>query len=269
MEIKFVNTSCKRNNITILYNLNFVIESAKITGIVGHNKTPLIELIYGRNRSFNGEIYIGDYSIRDLDISEIRRDLSLVSQNVKDGFYTDKVIDEFNFKINTLEVPYSNIDERIKKSLDMCGLDISYLNRRISDLSSGEKKLLQFSIALIGNPKVLILDEPFATLDPSNRKNILSLIKLLRDRYHKTIIISSNDTNMLYEVTDNIIILANDTAIVNGPSKEILAIPELLNKYNIDMPDIIRFSYLAHKKGVKLHYHSDIRDLIKDVYKHV
>ena len=269
MEIKFVNTSCKKNNITILHNLNFVIEDNKITGIVGHNKTALIEMIYGKMPPLNGEIYIGDYLIEDLDISEIKRDLALVSQNTKEGFYTDRVIDEMYFIINATEFVCDDINDRINKSLEMCGLDSSYLKRKISDLSSGEKKLLQFSCALICNPKVLILDEPFANLDSNNKKKIINLIRLLRDRYHKTIIISSNDTNMLYEVTDNIIILANDTAIVNGPSSEILSIPELLNKYEIDMPDIIKFTYLAKKKGIKLHYHNDIRDLIKDVYKHV
>ena len=269
MEIKFINTSCKKNNITILHNLNFVIEDNKITGIVGHNKTPLIEMIYASQELFNGEIFIGDYLIEDLDISEIRRDLALVTQNTKEGFYTDKVIDEMYFIINSLEFNCDDVNERINTCLIMCGLDSSYLKRKISDLSSGEKKVLQFATALICNPKVLILDEPFANLDYSNKKKIISLIKLLKERYNKTIIISSNDTNMLFELTDNIIILANDTAIVNGPSKEILSIPELLNKYDINMPDIIKFSYLANKKGAKLHYHSDIRDLIKDVYKHV
>ena len=269
MEIKFINTSCKKDNYTVLRNLNFVIEDNMITGIVGKNKTALIEMMTGVLPPFFGEIYVGDYFIGDLDISEIRKDLALVSQNTKEGFYTDKVIDEMKFTINSMEYYGDDVESRIETSLSMCGLDSSYLKRKISSLSSGEKKLLQFSLALLCNPKALILDEPFANLDYSNKKRITSLIKLLKERYHKTIIISSNDTNMLFEITDNVIILANDTAIVNGPSDELLASPELLHKYNIYVPDIIEFSYRANKKKAKLHYHKDIRDLIKDVYKHV
>jgi ABC-type multidrug transport system ATPase subunit len=151
----------------------------------------------------------------------------------------------------------------------MCGLDSSYLKRKISTLSSGEKKLVQFAVALLCNPKVLILDEPFANLDYTNKKKIISLIKLLKERYNKTIIISSNDTNILFELADNVVILANDTAIVNGPCDELLSSPELLHKYNIAVPDIIEFTYLARKKNNKIRYQKDIRDLIKDVYKHV
>ncbi len=269
MEIKFINTSCKEDNYTVLRNLNFVIEDNKITGIVGQNKTALIELIMGVRQIFFGELFIGDYLIQDLDTSEIKRDLALVSQNIKESFYTDRVLDEMKFTINNMEYYGDDVDTRIEQALDMCGLDTSYLNRKISDLSSGEKKLLQFAVALLCNPKVLILDEPFAYLDYSNTKKMINLIKLLKERYNKTIIISTNDTNMLFELSDNTVILANDTAIVEGPSDEILATPELLHKYNIYVPDIIEFSYRAKKKNDKIHYHRDIRDLIKDVYKHV
>lgn len=269
MEIKFINASCQNNGYTVLFNMNFTIYDNTITGIVGHGKTPLIEMIYGELPVLQGELFIGDYLIEDLDISEIRKDISLVRQNTKEGFYTDKVIDEMNFAINSLEFTCDDISGRINRSLEMCGLDSSYLKRKISSLSSGEKKLLQLAVSLLCNPKVLILDEPFANLDYSNKKKVISLIKLLKDRYKKTIIISSNDTNMLYELTDNVVILANDTAIVHGPTNELLETPELLHKYNIDVPDIIEFTYLARKKNNKIKYHKDIRDLIKDVYKHV
>ncbi len=151
----------------------------------------------------------------------------------------------------------------------MVGLNKSCLNKKIKSLSSGEKKLLQVAISLIYNPSIIIFDEPFVELDYSNQKKLIKLIKALKEKYHKTVIIASNNANILYEITDDIVILKKGRILAADNTIKVYQNTNLLKENEVDVPDLIKFTMLAKEKKVKLSYHRDIRDLIKDVYKHV
>ena len=143
------------------------------------------------------------------------------------------------------------------------------LDSKISELTSGEKKLLQVAVSIIYNPDIIIFDEVFTELDRVNKKKLINLIKKLKDKYNKTVIIVSNDVNILYEITDNIVILKKGHVQVIGETSEVYQNTNILKTTKIDIPDLVRFTLLAKSKKVKLSFHRDIRDLIKDVYKHV
>ena len=98
---------------------------------------------------------------------------------------------------------------------------------------------------------------------------IVIIIKLLKDRYKKTIIIASNDSDLLYELTDDLIIIKKNRIIAADETTKIYQDVDFLTYNEIEVPNLVRFTYLAKRKKVKLSYHKDIRDLIKDVYKHV
>ena len=93
--------------------------------------------------------------------------------------------------------------------------------------------------------------------------------KKTAEKYKKTIIIASNNANLLYELTDDIVILQKGHILAADSTTKVYQSIELLEKNDIDIPDLIMFTSLAKQKKVKLTYHRDIRDLIKDVYKHV
>ena len=92
---------------------------------------------------------------------------------------------------------------------------------------------------------------------------------MLKNRYHKTIIIASNNSNLLYELTDDLIIIKKARVVAADETVKIYQDVDFLKYNDIEIPDLVKFTYLAKKKKVKLSYHRDIRDLIKDVYKHV
>ena len=149
-------------------------------------------------------------------------------------------------------------------------MSFSYLNRYITTLSTLEKKLILIANALIINPNILILEEPFLGIDLINEKKIMQLLLKLQDKYQKTIIIVSKDIALLYKYTEQIIIINESGSILSGKTNEILENIDLLNKNKILPPNIAQFTYLAKQtKNIKLEYHKDIRDIIKDIYKHV
>lgn len=269
MEITLKNVGYRYKNKKVLDHINLKIEDNHITGITGEYKTLLCEIIDATSLSFNGNIIVGEIPLIKENLKVIRKEVSLIHQNAFDQFFTDNVIEEFTFLISRLSYQPKDIAKKIDQSLEMVGLNKSCLNKKIKSLSSGEKKLLQVAISLIYNPSIIIFDEPFVELDYSNQKKLIKLIKALKEKYHKTVIIASNNANILYEITDDIVILKKGRILAADNTIKVYQNTNLLKENEVDVPDLIKFTMLAKEKKVKLSYHRDIRDLIKDVYKHV
>ena len=122
----------------------------------------------------------------------------------------------------------------------------------------------------MANPKVIVLQEPFKCLDKKNERKITVLLRKMKEQYDKTIIILSNDSNTLYKYTTHLIIEKSHKVLLEGNTEECFKNIDLLEKEQIPVPDIVEFTYLANtEKNAKIDYHKDIRDIIKDIYKHV
>ena len=269
MEIVIKNVNYRYKSKKILEKINLKISSGRITGITGDNKTLLIEMIDSLTFPSYGEIKIGGEVITKANLTEMRKKVCLIRQRSIEQFFTDTPQEEMMFLVGRLNYQNKNIIKKMKDALKLVGLSEDYLDSKLSNLSSGEQKLIQVAINLLYNPKVIIFDEPFVELDYTNKKKLIKLIKLLKERYHKTVIIASNDSNMLYELTDDLIIIKKSRVIAADETTKIYQDVDFLIYNDIEIPNLVKFTYLAKRKKVKLSYHRDIRDLIKDVYKHV
>ena len=102
-----------------------------------------------------------------------------------------------------------------------------------------------------------------------NEKKLVLLLRKIKEKYDKTIIFISPNSNLLYKYTDYLIVY-DDKLLREGKTSTILEDVEFLKRNSLSVPEIVEFTYLAKKKyNVKIDYHSDIRDIIKDIYKHV
>ena len=265
MEIILKNVTYNYKNKKLLNKVNLKIEANKITGITGNYKTLLCELLDGI-KPFDGEIIIGDIPIVKENLKTVRKVVSLIHQDYESQFFTNNVKEEMLFLISRLSYKPKDINKKMLQSLKIVGLNEKILNSNISELSDYEKKLFQIAVSIIYNPDIIIFDEVLKNLDRISSKKIIHLIEDLKDKYNKTIIISSNDINTLYEITDNMVILKNGRIFAADKTNTIYI--DIKDK-DIDIPDLVMFTRLAKTKKVKLSYHKDIRDLIKDVYKHV
>ena len=175
-----------------------------------------------------------------------------------------------NYKIRLCNLKIKDCDKKIKDSLKIVGLDEEYLERKLVTLSASEKKLIQYALSLISNPELIIIEEPFKFLDNKNEKKISMLLQRLKEQFNINIILVSDDSNILYKYTDNIIFTKNGKIVLQGKTDVIYQRVDFLKRNKFDVPEIIEFTYLAKKKkAVKIDYHKDIRDIIKDIYKHV
>ncbi len=152
----------------------------------------------------------------------------------------------------------------VDNSLD---IDIeSILNKNRNELSHSDKRLLQYTLMVQSNPRIIIINEPYLYLDNKNKKKISLLFnKLIKQG--KTIIVGSNDTNVIYSLCKKVLLINKRSVYYDNV--EILSDKKIINRYHLNMPEILIFINEAKKKKINLPYSKDIRDLIKDVYRNV
>ena len=162
------------------------------------------------------------------------------------------------------------MENQIRESLSMVGLDDSFYDKDINTLSSGEAFLVALASSLVLNPKVIILDEPTVYLDYNYKCNLVKLIKMLRDRYNKTVIIMSNDISFVYSISDNYVFMDNCKLIKSGNINDLINNSNLLSSFGYEIPMSINFiNMVKEKKGVDLKYTNDINELVRDVINNV
>ena len=152
----------------------------------------------------------------------------------------------------------------------MVGLNDSYLLRNPFELSGGEKRKVAIASVLAFNPEVIILDEPTNGLDSTGKESLIKLIKMLKNKYNKTIIVVSHDVDILYRFVDNVIILSNGRLLMQGNKFDVFKNVEFLSSNGVKVPRIVEFIHKVEEKtGKYLGKIDDVNDLIKEIYQNV
>ena len=280
MEVKFNHVFYVYNEKTplskmVLGDINATFKEGKINSIMGKSgsgKTTLIELINALIIPTKGNIQVGSRVISKTrkikNINNLRYKIGLVFQVPEEQFFCKTVKEEIEFGMKYFNKSVKSIQKHISDALIMMGLDDSYLNRNPFTLSSGEMRKVAIASVLAFNPKVIILDEPTIGLDNKSKENLIKIIKLLKNRYKKTIIVVSNDTDLLLKISDHVILLDKGKIVLEGNKYDVFK--QDIEKYSLKRPKIIEFEQLVlEKKGIKIGYRDDINDLMKDVYRYV
>ena len=282
MEIKFehVDFNYEKVNCTakyVLKDLNITFSAGKVHGLVGKSgsgKTTLLELIDSLLIPTKGKIKIGDYKIesgkRCENVNDLRFQVGFVFQSPEEQFFNSTVYEELAFSLFYYKYHLSDIQKRVSDALKMVGLNDSYLKKNPFHLSNGEKRKVAIASSLVCNPKVLLLDEPTVGLDDRSKDSLVKLLRMLKNRYHKTVIIASHDTDFLHRIVDDVYVLYNQNIVLSGDKYEVFKNTKELKKYGVKSPKIIEFSNkVLEKKKVKIGYRDEMNDLIKDIYRYV
>lgn len=184
--------------------------------------------------------------------------------------FIKSVEDYMDYIIKKNLIQMKNPDKKKESSLKIVGLSPEYLEREYYNLSSSEKFQVSLAISLLSNPSILILDNPFTYLDLHQEKELIKLLQRLKEQYKKMIVIVDDNCNKLYKYTNKMIFVKNNHTILEGDTAETYTRVDFLKRHSFSIPDIVEMTYKAKRtKGIKIIYHKDIRDLIKDIYKHV
>ncbi len=204
MSISLNNVNYKINNKTILQNINLSLEKGVygILGLNGAGKTTLLNVISTLTKPQNGSL---NYNNTDIVKNPLilRKDLSYMPQNF--GLIPDLTVTENLMYFGMLKgVASKTLKENIPNVLEFFNIQ-HVKGTNVKNLSGGTQQRVALSLALINNPKVLILDEPTSALDPIERINFYELIKKISD--NSIVIVSSHNIYEIEKYVDNIIVL--------------------------------------------------------------
>lgn len=195
--------------------------------------------------------------------------IGIVREDYLSSNFLIKVYEWMYYEIRRKKLIIKNPKKKINDSLRIVGLDTTYLNRNINSLSSSERILVILAISLLSNPDIIILLNLFKYLDKTNEKDLIMLLEKIKDQYNKTIVLINDDSEIMYKYTKYLFIKKNNLFIEDETDK-LLQRVDFLHKNNIKVPEIVELTHLIKKKKkIKLEYHKDVRDILKDIYKHV
>jgi cobalt/nickel transport system ATP-binding protein len=206
-----------------------------VLGPNGSGKTTMLFHILGLLKSQEGEVEVFGVSPAD-EWAAIRRRIGVVLQNVDEQLLAPTVIDDVAFSPRQYGLPESESLARAHAALDLLG--IGHLAERVPhNLSGGEKRKVALAGALVMDPELLVLDEPFEGLDPASRTALLDLMSRLARERRMTIVLSTHDMDTVPQFADYAYVLApGGTIALSGTPEELFASADVLTRGNITPP---------------------------------
>ena len=235
-----------------LRHISYEFTSKKIYGIVGNkeNSTLLLELIRGLQKPTSGKI------IKD------NLKAFMLFENSEDQIFGDTIKEEIVYGLDEDKIDLKEISNKLE-------LDDDFWNKKPINLSDGEKKQLIIASMLVFNPDIILIDNFLNSLDYKNQKIFIDILKRMQFDEHKIIIIADQNSKILYELVDEVILLNNET-LLSGNKYDVFKNVDLLDELDVEIPDYIYFKDLvARRKNVDLPYRDRITDIAKDVYDNV
>ena len=259
--------SIKIENLTYVYmpktpfekkaldNVNLEIEDGEFLAVIGHTgsgKSTLIQHLNGLLKPASGKFYVDGTDITDKDtkLVDIRKKVGLVFQYPEYQLFEETIAKDIAYGPSNLGLNEDEILKRVKKSMEMVGLNYEeYKDISPFELSGGQKRRVAIAGVIAMEPKVLILDEPTAGLDPAARDDILEQIKLLHEKYNMTIILVSHSMEDVGKLAEKIIVMNDGHVELQGKPKDVFKEIDTLEKIGLAVPQVTYLMRELKKKG--------------------
>ncbi len=241
-----------------LFDISFDIPDGDIAAIIGHTgsgKSTLIQHLNGLIKPSSGSIIVNGVNIleKDADLRQIRFDVGLVFQYPEYQLFEETVYRDIAFGPKNMGLSEEEIKERVHEAIKLVGLSEKVLEKSPFELSGGQKRRVAIAGVLSMRPKVLILDEPTAGLDPHGRDEILGqIITMHKERSDMSIIFVSHSMEDVAKLAEHIIVLDHGRVSMDGETSEIFARRDELSKIGLDVPEITHLTHELIKRGVDI-----------------
>lgn len=260
-----------------LKDVTLTINEGDFLGIIGHTgsgKSTFIQHLNGLIKPQQGEVKVFDINLTQKkpkpDFRKLRQEVGMVFQYPEYQLFADTVEKDIAFGPKNLKLSKEEINTRVRHAMQAVGLDYDYYKDRSPfDLSGGQKRRVAIAGVLAMMPKVLILDEPTAGLDPIGKKQILNLIKSLKNTITPTIVVISHDINEITQYCTRLVVFNNAKVAFDLPISELFNHSEELLAMGLDIPLAVKVNNHLKANGIKLE--GDIitpQDLISAIVKY-
>lgn len=243
---------------TALDHVDLTVSEGDFVGIIGKTgsgKSTFIQHLNALIRLQSGSIKVYDIDLTEKkpDLKRLRGTVGMVMQYPEYQLFDETVEKDVSYGPKNLGLSEEEIKGRVREAIKLVGLDYEDVRDRSPfELSGGQKRRVAIAGVIAMRPRVLILDEPTAGLDPRGKKEILALVKRLKETSSPTVIIISHDMDAVAENCDKVALFSGGKIEKVGAPREIFYDDELLLRAEMDVPTVVKIVKEMEKKGVTL-----------------
>ena len=256
-DVSFVYGKKTPYEINALDNVSLEFEENLITGLIGHTgsgKSTLVQMLNGILRPTRGTVIVDGEDIwkKPKKIAKVRYKVGMVMQYPEYQLFADTVKDDIAYGPKNMKLPPEEIEARVLESAAFCGIDEATLKKSPFDLSGGQKRRVALAGVMAMKPKILVLDEPAAGLDPRGRREILGGIKKYQAESGTTVIIVSHSMEDMAMYCDRVVVMSGGKMLKSGTCAEVFSDGDLLTQNGLDVPEITSLAKKLNERGVEI-----------------
>ena len=223
-------------------------ERLAILGPNGAGKSTLVMHLNGLYSPKEGTVKVWNMPINDKNVHEIRRTVGIVFQNPDDQLFCPTLWEDVAFGPLNMGLSMKEVEVRVEEALGVMGLT-GLEERAPHHLSLGERKRAAIATVLAMKPRVLVLDEPTANLDPRSRRGLIELLNNVHKVEGTTLVIATHDMDLAFQLTDRAYVLKAGSIITEGLMLEVLLNSKLLSDVGLETPTMAYITKRFKEEG--------------------
>ena len=239
-----------------LSDVSLTIENGSYTAIIGHTgsgKSTILQLLNGLLVPTEGSVRVFDTLITSTSVNkqirQIRKQVGLVFQFAENQIFEETVLKDVAFGPQNFGVSVEEAEAIAREKLALVGIDESLFERSPFELSGGQMRRVAIAGILAMEPKILVLDEPTAGLDPIGRKELMTLFKKLHQD-GITIVLVTHLMDDVAEFADQVYVMEKGKLVKSGKPSLVFQNVEFMEKIQLGVPKITRFAQRLAERGV-------------------
>ena len=240
-----------------LDHVNLSIEAGEFVGVIGHTgsgKSTLIQQFNGLLKPTSGEILIDGQNIWDdkKKLRALRFNVGLVFQYPEYQLFEETVYNDSAFGPKNMGLSEEEIDRRVKDAACFVGISEEMMEKSPFELSGGQKRRVAIAGVIAMEPKVLILDEPTAGLDPKGRDRILGQIKEYHQTRKNTILLVSHSMEDVAKYATKVLVMNKAKVFTYGTVAEVFSKSDAISHMGLSIPQITKVFHKLSEKGFRV-----------------
>ena len=240
-----------------LQDIDFTIEDGELLALIGHTgsgKSTLAQHLNGLLTPTSGRVLVDGEAINQKGANRraLRQRVGLLFQYAEYQLFEETVYKDIAFGPRNMKLDEGEIDRRVRRAAAFAGLRDEVLSRSPFELSGGQKRRVAIAGVIAMEPKVLILDEPTAGLDPAGAASILANIETYRQANHATVILVSHSMEDVARLADRLVVVSQGTLPYVGTPREVFSHGEALESMGLAVPAMNRVFSRVRAMGVDI-----------------
>ena len=254
INFEHVNYSYEKS-VPILQDITFTAHENDSIGLIGANgvgKSTLLRLLVGLNLDYEGSIRVEEMPVVKEMLPKVREKIGYVFQDSDSQLFMSTVFEDVAFAPRNYGLPEEEVEKRARHALKLVGMDEKFYKQSPFELSGGQKRRVAIAGVMAMEPKILVLDEPAAGLDPEGRDTILSQIRNYHEQTGITVILVSHSMEDIARYANRVLVMSKaKVAMYDTVEKVFARAPELL-ELGLSVPQVTQVFLMLKAMGMEI-----------------